>query len=494
MRPSLSALLDTSDFPPRWHCGNWTDVHGWVHITSDLAIFGAYMAIPVVLGYFIRKRPDVPFLPVFWLFAAFILACGTTHLLEAVIFWHPVYRFAGLVKFVTAVVSWVTVIALVPTIQRALAMKSITELEADLRHHASELGQQHDLNRQLAAIIATSGYAVVGTKTDGTITHWNTAAAKLYGWSEDEVLGRPLPTLLAENNNRQQPEDGRIETQHRRKDGTVVDVALSIVPIEDQRGALVGAAMVTHDISERKRSDTLLAERTAALERSNHELQTFAYAASHDLQEPLRTIGGYLQLIERRYRDKLDDDARDFIDFAVQGASRMQALIEALLSYSRITTRGEPLVAVDLDDVLEQVIDSLQLRVAESGAFIERSTLPRVLGDPIQLRQVLQNLLTNAIRFAGEAPPRIEFLRQERGTQWLIGVKDHGIGFEPRFAERIFEMFQRLHGREVPGTGMGLALCKRIIERHGGQMWAESTPGDGTTIWFTLSQLPPEAS
>jgi len=228
-------------------------------------------------------------------------------------------------------------------------------------------------------------------------------------------------------------------------------------------------------------------ERTAELVRSNGELQQFAYAASHDLQEPLRMVTSYLQLLERRYKDKLDDDARDFIAFAVDGAARMQGLINGLLAYSRIGTRGNPFAPTDLEGVLGQAWKNLEMSAQESGARLVSDPLPAVLADEQQLIQLFQNLLANAIKFRSDQPPRIHIGAVPQQDRWLFSVRDNGIGFDMKNADRIFHMFQRLHTRqEYPGSGIGLPLSRKIVERHGGRIWAESAPGTGSTFFFTL--------
>lgn len=226
----------------------------------------------------------------------------------------------------------------------------------------------------------------------------------------------------------------------------------------------------------------------AALQRSNAELEQLAYVASHDMQEPLRMIASYLQLVDQRYTDKLDDDGREFIGFAVDGAKRMQGLINDLLTYSRVGTKARPFEPVALAGVASTVLSHLRVAVEESNASIELGELPQVLGDAPQLVQLLQNLIGNAIKFRGAAPPQVSVrARAEGDAWWHLSVNDNGIGIEPAYFERVFVLFQRLHSRSAyPGTGIGLALCKRIVERHGGRIWVESQPGSGSSFHFTL--------
>ena len=240
-----------------------------------------------------------------------------------------------------------------------------------------------------------------------------------------------------------------------------------------------------------------LAERAKDLARSNAELQQFAYVASHDLQEPLRMVASFTQLLAKRYSDKLDQDARDFISYAVDGATRMQILITDLLAFSRVGTQGKPLEPTDCDAVLNRVLIGLKLAVEERNTIIRRDPLPRVMSDPVQLGQLFQNILTNAMKFCGPNP-RIYISATQSGENWKFSFRDNGIGISPEHSERIFVIFQRLHTKtEYPGTGIGLAICKKIVERHGGRIWVEPSPGGGSVFCFTIpvikSQLRPGA-
>jgi light-regulated signal transduction histidine kinase (bacteriophytochrome) len=241
------------------------------------------------------------------------------------------------------------------------------------------------------------------------------------------------------------------------------------------------------------------AQRIAAdLARSNAELERFAYVASHDLQEPLRMIASYTQLLERRYKERLDQDAHEFIAYAVDGATRMQVLINDLLAYSRVGTRGKPFALTDCEEVLNRTLSNLKVAIEESYADVTHSPLPRVMGDPTQLTQLLQNLINNAIKFRRkDEKPRVHIgatlekkpdaAGEEHGPFWHFWVSDNGIGIDPKFYERIFVIFQRLHTRDqYAGTGIGLSVCKKIVERHGGKIWVESEPGKGATFHFTV--------
>jgi hypothetical protein len=261
--------------------------------------------------------------------------------------------------------------------------------------------------------------------------------------------------------------------------------------IEDK---VVGRVWSFRDVTERKRAEETLARQAQELARSNAELEQFAYIASHDLQEPLRMVASYVKLLEQRYQGQLDSDADEFIFFAVDGASRMQALINDLLTYSRVGTRGKPFEPTDCSTCLNHALTNLKIAIEESGAVVTHDPLPTVMADAAQLVQLFQNLIGNAIKFHGDRRPEVHVgVKRREGeshgeaAHWLFSVRDNGIGIEPQYFERIFLIFQRLHGRgEYPGTGIGLAVCRKIVERHGGRIWVESEPGKGSTFYFTL--------
>jgi len=258
------------------------------------------------------------------------------------------------------------------------------------------------------------------------------------------------------------------------------------VPIRARDGRVDGALAIGTDVTERRKAEAELAATARELARSNAELEQFAYVASHDLQEPLRMVRSYVELLQRRYGEKLDSDADEFIGFAVDGARRMQVLISDLLIYARVNSKGKPLVPTDTDRALELALENLQMKIRESKARVSRQPLPRVIGDESQLVQLFQNLVSNGVKFRRGAP-RVAISAATEGDLVHFSVSDNGIGIEPQYSERIFVLFQRLHTRtEYPGTGIGLALCKKIVERHGGRIWFDSRPGRGSTFQFTL--------
>jgi len=258
-------------------------------------------------------------------------------------------------------------------------------------------------------------------------------------------------------------------------------------PLVNGEGTYCGRIWYFSDITERKRAEEKLRLTLADLERSNKQLEEFAYAASHDLQEPLRMVSSYTQLLARRYQGRLDADADEFIAFAVDGARRMQSLINDLLAYSRVGTRGREFEPADCAAALAQALANLKAAVEESSAVVTHDPLPTVMADASQMVQLLQNLIGNAIKFHARPPPRVHLSALQRANEWVFSIRDDGIGIDPQYAERIFNVFERLHTREeYPGTGIGLAICKKIVERHAGRIWVESQLAKGSTFHFTI--------
>ncbi len=369
--------------------------------------------------------------------------------------------------------------------QREVAERQRTRAEASA---ASARLAQDMINSMMDAVILTD--------LDGKITQFNEATTSMFGYGE-ELIGQ-LPTALVVERDaptvhaviQETMEKGFASNREhtgitkQRKEFPVL-VSASIVMDDDGRPA--GIIGVVKDITDLRRAEKHLQQRTLDLERSNAELERFAYVASHDLQEPLRMVASYTQLLERRYKDKLDADAHDFINFAVDGAKRMQHLIDDLLTYSRVGTRGRPFERTDCRAVVQAAIANLDVAIRETGATVTVDALPIVMADEGQLVQVFQNLIGNAIKFHDDSrTPQIKVSSRLNDDHWEFSVKDNGIGIDPQYFDRVFVVFQRLQGSNYSGTGIGLAVCKKIVERHGGRIRIESQPGEGSTFHFTL--------
>lgn len=366
-------------------------------------------------------------------------------------------------------------------------------LSAEASLAASEL--------RFRALSESAHDAILTLDETGRILYCNESVVRVFGYESDELVGRPFSVLMSDDTPERRSEAaafsqlmrardrsivGRtVELVGRRRDGSgmPVELALSWWEVEERAYFTV----ILRDITARKHAEAKLKENMAELARSNAELALFTYVASHDLREPLRTVASNVQLLERRLRAGLDPAARKEIEFAVEGVNRMQSLISDLLTYSRVGTEGKTFANVDTETVLAEAMQSLDVAIEEENGEIDHDPLPDVLGDRSQLVQLFQNLLSNAIKFRDSEPPRVHVSAAREGGEWVFSVRDNGIGIDPAYADHIFTIFQRLHtAEEYPGTGIGLAVCRRIVERHRGRIWVESEPGAGSTFRFTI--------
>jgi len=355
-----------------------------------------------------------------------------------------------------------------------------------------------DLKEHLAAIVESSDDAIISKDLNGIIQSWNRGAERLFGYSAEEVIGQHISMLAAPERVDEIPDIlarisrgervDHFETARKTKDGRILNVALTVSPIRDASGAVIGASKVARDITERRRQEQALNKANADLKRSNADLQHFAYSASHDLQEPLRMVCTYSELLKKKFGEKLGPLGEEYIGYAVEGAARMEQLLADLRAYTQVSMAGqEPTEDSDAGEMLNEALANLEVAIRESGAAISRTTLPSVRMYGFQLEQLFQNLISNAIRYRSNDPPRIEIAAQRRGAEWLFSIQDNGIGIRPEYKEQVFGIFQRLHSAaEFPGTGMGLAICQRIVERAGGRIWVESELGRGSTFFFTI--------
>ena len=573
---------------------------------SDGVIALSYFLIPLALFRLIRRRRDLIFPWIFALFGVFILGCGLTHVLGVVTLWFPVYRLDAAVKILTAIASVGTTILLFRLLPKAMNLPS---------------PQGH-----LAAIVESSDDAVVSENLHGLITSWNRGAQQLFGYSAAEILGQSTKILEAQSRTGEtdriieQIQKGsrvlQLETRRRTKDGREITVSVTASPMRDGSGKVVGTSKIVRDITERERTEKMLARANAelrdseerfrnltdfvpdmlwttdargaatyvsrryqayagrrlqdfmehgwddiihpedrervdpiwevslrtgqsyqieyrlkradgkyrwfvargvpirdadgqitqwlgsstdidelkrterALRRSNEELEQFAYAAAHDLQEPLRNIANSVGMLNRLFSDCLDARGSEWIDASIKGAQRMQAMVKDLLTYSRIVGDGPPVVptGADAGEAASRALQNLASVLSETQARVQSDPLPSLPVQETHLVQLFQNLIGNALKYRQpDTVPEVRVSAAPSGGEWQFAVADNGIGFDPAYADRIFKVFKRLHNRDdYPGNGIGLAVCARIVAHYGGRIWAEGKPGEGATFRFTL--------
>lgn len=390
----------------------------------------------------------------------------------------------ALISSILVILSAV-IIGLIVSKMTTMVSKKIDRLIGDLMQAEERLSELSFYNRSL---IEASLDPLVTINIDGTIMDVNKATELETGIFRENLIGTDFATYFTEPKLAKEGytsvfekglvRDYALTIQH--VSGHTRDVLYNAVLYKDMHGNNAGVFAAARDVTELKKIE-------AKLLRSNQELQQFAYIASHDLQEPLRVIVSYLQLIEHRYKDKIDQDANDFINFAVDGSKRLQQMINDLLVYSRVDSNGNPFTQTNVITVVKQAIENLELAIDESHAVITYENLPTVMADETQLVSLFQNLLSNAIKFHKPGlTPSIHISAEKKEHEWLFSLCDNGIGIDPKYKDRLFVMFKRLVGIEYPGSGIGLAICKKMVERHGGQIWVKSELGKGSTFYFTI--------
>ena len=472
-----------------------------LNVAADLTIALACYFISFGLFYYVRQLEDNRF-PKWGLFGLFLFSYGTVHLTSIWTLWYPNYWTAGAIKAIAALISIYTACAVTRFfIALRLPSASVAKIERDLAIQTQEREKVEFKLRTTPNLLQTvldnlplAVFVRDFQQPDAKqIQLWNKTTEEMFGVSgdrfNDDLLTIPLLDsldLLFDDSDTSTSEE-IIELPPSR-DRKAITINLVRIPIEDATSNSTKLLYVAQNITNRKQIEQQLTESNAELLKSNQELEQFAYVASHDLREPLRMVISFTQLLAQRYQNRLDDEADTIIGFAVDGAKRMEILIEDLLLYSRVGKNTKPLQVVDCNLVVQKVLSNLQLLIQENNAVIVVQSLPHIVADESQLIQLFQNLIDNAITYRSESDPLIEIDAVSNGQQWLFSVKDNGIGINTKYSHRIFKVFQRLHPKEkYSGTGVGLAICKKIVERYGGNIWVESELGKGSIFWFTLS-------
>jgi PAS domain S-box-containing protein len=512
----ISKLFDTSDFPPRWKCGNWDAGHGWLHILSDLAIFGAYTAIPLVIAYFvIRRKDDIPFPRIFWLFVAFIFACGTTHLIEAIIFWQPVYRFAGTVKLLTAIVSWATVIALWQIVPKALHLPGLATLNAELTTEIEERKRTEQALREseerLRIALAAGRMGTWEWDVPSGEVRWSPELEKLHGRAPGSFPGRfeavfedifpedqPLLTTSVQRS-LDRNEEHRVEYRIKRPDGEMRWVEGRGRAFHDSNGTPQRMTGICADITERKQAEVerealLTSERAArsAAEQANRMTDEFLSVVSHELRTPLSAILGYSQLLQMGMVDQAEMEEAFA---AIERNSQAQVqIIDDLLDMSRIISGKLRLNVQSISpaEVIEAALETVKPAADAKDVLIIKVLDPHagpILGDFDRLQQVMWNLVSNAVKFTPKGG-RVQVSLERVNSHLEISVADTGCGIRADFLPHVFERFRqseesttRRHG----GLGLGLSIVKQLVELHGGSVRVESAgENQGSTFVVCL--------
>lgn len=519
-------LFDTSDWSGRWQTGNLSTFHGWLYIISDLLIWLAYFIIPVAIFRYVSRRVDSRFVRTYLLFAAFIFACGSTHLLDAISFWFPAYRLDALMRIITAAISWVTVFHLFRFIPTTSLLRTHAELEKEIRERSKIEDELNLSNVQLniAQEIARVGHWQWNV-SENKVT-WSRELYKMYGVEENAELSYEIyldqlhpedkefvsATIQRAFNTKSFPD---FTHRLKLKDGTEKIIYSRGDVLVNEAGEVVKMIGTAQDITDQQIAQQKMLERAHDLENRNAELQKFAYVASHDLQEPLRKIITFASLLEKEVKGNLSDAAKLYMDKIVQSSGRMQRLIDDILQFSSLRASKEDYKTTDLASIIKHVLSDMEVKIANTNATIRVGELPVIEAIPSQIEQLFLNLISNAIKFKKEnSEPDVEItstiLSAENLTnyRWTdqkniahagysynwskekfvkIVIRDNGIGFIDAYSEKIFEIFQRLHANKTyEGTGIGLAIAKKIVDNHHGMISAESNLGDGATFIIIL--------
>jgi PAS domain S-box-containing protein len=489
--------LDSDGFMPQGDSFLWRPELLSLYVISDACIALTYYCIPLALLYFARKRRDLPLPGIMWLFSAFILLCGTSHLLSILVIWVPVYYAEAYVKAATGVASLATLGALIYYVPRVARMATQNVRLSEMVVKAEEHGRVI-----LTAVVDNVFDGIITIGEDGLIKSFNATCSRLFGYAGEEVNGKEFKMLMPAQYHAEHDAvlreylstgisqvigTGGREVAGLRKDGTIFPLDLSITSF-----TLDGTRYFTGCLRDVTAEKAALAEREDLLVRltsSNAELERFAYVASHDMQEPVRMMLSFSQLLEQEYAGALDQEAQEYLRIISSSALRMRNMIRDLMDYARLDGERPNFSAVDLNQELEAVKQNLRQLISETGAEISSDPLPPVHGSAVQIMRLLQNLIINAIKYqpAGQAPC-MHLAASQENLETVYSVQDNGVGIKPAFIDEIFQPFRRLHTWEsIQGTGLGLSVCRKIVEGHGGRIWAESVPGEGTKISFTLS-------
>lgn len=502
----IQDLFSTYPFMPHEHCFNTeTDVL-WMHVIGDAITAFAYFIIPIFLAYFVWKRKDLKYKGIFWLFVAFILSCGTTHILAIIGMWDPYYRLEGVVKLGTGLISIVTALALVPIVPMALKVPSSSDLAEKNKKLSFALQMlkttEKEQRKMNDLLIESQKLTNLGSWEWELSTDMLIASEEFFQIFETEVHKEPLKVQwFFDMVHRDDIDKVHIAIDKGLKDTGEVDIKFKVklndqnikylhsrsrVQFDHNRNpvAVIGT---TIDITKQVKDEIALREYTKKIEETNQYLKSIAYATSHDLKEPLRGIVSYSQLVLKMHEDELSYDAKDKMGFVIEEGKRMNSMIESLLSFSKMESVDPVLTQVDMNEVVSDVLQRFRVTIEETEADINVSSLPTLPADKEQMNILLHNLIGNALKF-NNGNPKIDISAIKVGPEWEFRVKDNGIGFDKDSSDQIFDLFKTLDSKsnKNTGSGIGLSLCRTIVRSHGGRIWVLSKEGSGSTFHFTL--------
>lgn len=502
----IRKLFDTAEFPARWNCGQaWADEPGWgwLHIVSDVLIWGAYFTIPMVLAYFVTKRRDIPFPRIFWLFGAFIFACGFGHLIEATIFWWPAYRFSGVVKAATAAVSWATVLALVPITPQALklpgVMKLNEQLQSEIEEHTAIAAELANQQARLRAVVEYAVDPIITIDARGVIETFNPAAERAFGYLATDVRGKPVTLLMSESDSSQHDlymnrylttgvkriiGIGRQITARRRNGSTFpADLSISEMNVNGER-MFTG---ILRDVTDRVQREQQLNNANQQLHSRQREIKEFLSIITHDLRHPMVSIQGLLTLTKRSAFEQLPAEQQENIDLALAECDRMKRLLDQISSLSRIERIEIRQEQVNIGKVVSSCVERFRPQLASQEVDV-RVNVPdvEVVTARTHIEEAIINLIDNALKYGraieGRSTLRVEATLE--GSICRVCVVDNGPGIDSIHHDRVFQPFRRLANPSIDGSGIGLTAVRRLIERIGGEVKLDSALNQGTT--FTI--------